>query len=100
MERVARVLLTVDDAKLTEWAEDESRDKVIKDIKEETERGFTDTRQKGVTVEFIEWEPFCPKCERTDVEQLSVEFPAPHGMVVKYKCRDCNHEFTNKDCEV
>ena len=99
MKRVARVLLEVDDAKLAEWAEDSSRNEVIREIKKEIELGFTGKPQRGVMVEFIEWETFCPKCEGTSIGQLSVDFLA-QGMIVRYKCGDCNHEFTNKDCEV
>lgn len=106
MQRVARVLLTVDDADLKRWAEEDEQtvEEVISDLKNQVVE-LLDNDQIGdkvsfgssARVEFIEWEDFCPKCESTD---LRWDVPDRHPYRRTYRCTDCGHEFTEEEMKV
>ena len=96
MERVARILVKVDDDRIKEWmeGEEQNRDEVIADVKAEFEE-YIAQHKKSVSdeMEFIEWESFCPKCEGTDLlREFDRETPTLRW---KYTCNDndCRHEF-------
>lgn len=99
MERVARILIKVNDDRLRKRATDEEMTtwELIADLKEEFESFIKSnkTRKLDSDLEFIEWEDFCPKCESTFLEHLrSDEF---HWRA--YRCRDCEYEFSEKEME-
>ena len=98
MERVARILVKMDNDHVRKWASEEeiTTKEVIASLKGEFEDFIYRNRQKLDTdIEFIEWEDFCPRCESTYLKYLrSDEF---HKRA--YRCEDCECEFTEKELE-
>ena len=99
MERVARILIKLDDPRIEKWAREEELPvrKIITDLKEEFERFVKSnkTRKLDSDLEFIEWEDFCPKCESTWLELVRCEKPYKRG----YRCKDCEYEFAEEELE-
>ena len=105
MERVARVMVTCSDDKISRWAEEDERteQEVITELKEDFEEYINSKKNRWqsnvqlmiVKMGFLEWENFCPKCESTDLDWRLGSDKAPHRR--DYKCRDCEHEFTEEE---
>ena len=99
MERVARVLIKVDNARMKKWASEEEMTtrEIVADLKEEFESFIKSnkTRKLDSDLEFIEWEDFCPQCESTFLEYLRSDGSLRRA----YRCRDCDYEFDEKEME-